>query len=127
MSLKTGVFISYDVEPFLPSIYSHNLETTAFPPVRSLGLLPFNIYFAWLSDLFDTDFKDAARASAARVLNTAIAEGQSSIVGAPVYPNYAIYDTPLSQIYGSNLATLQSLKATIDPTNVMGLAGGFKF
>lgn len=92
-----------------------------------MGLLPFNIYFAWLDPLFDTDFQNAARASAATVSNAAIAEGQSSLVGAPVYPNYAIYDTPLSQMYGSNLATLQSLKAAIDPTNVMGLAGGFRF
>ncbi|KJA15273.1 hypothetical protein HYPSUDRAFT_48491 [Hypholoma sublateritium FD-334 SS-4] len=127
LSLKTGVFISYDVEPFLPSIYSHNAETTAFPPVRTLGLLPFNIYFAWLDPSFDTDFQNAARATAATVFNAAVAEGQSNLIGAPVYPNYAIFDTPLSQIYGSNLATLQSLKATIDPTNVMGLAGGFKF
>lgn len=125
--MKGGIFISYDVEPFLSDIYTHNLDTTAFPPVRSLGLLPFNIYYAWISSIFDTDFQAAARASAATVRNAAIAEGQTAIAGAPVYPNYAIFDTPLSDIYGSNLPFLQSLKATIDPTNVMGLAGGFKF
>lgn len=61
------------------------------------------------------------------MLNAAIAEGQTELSGAPVYPNYAIFDTPLTTMYGSNLPGLQSLKASIDPTNVMGLAGGFKF
>jgi len=125
--LKGGVFISYDVEPFLPNIYSHNLETTAFPPVRSLGLLPFNIYYAWTSSLFDDDFHEAAKLTAASVFNAAVSEGQASIVGSPVYPNYAIYDTPLVNMYGSNLPALQALKTTVDPNNVMGLAGGFKF
>ncbi|KAJ3508178.1 hypothetical protein NLJ89_g5895 [Agrocybe chaxingu] len=122
----TGTFISYDVEPFLPSIYSHNLEPTAFPPVRSLGLLPFNIYYAWLSPFHDEFFHDAARKSAQQVMNAAMAEGQSSLLGAPLYPNYAIYDTPLSDIYGANLPALQALKAEVDPTNIMGLAGGWK-
>jgi len=127
LSLKSGTFISYDVEPFLPSIYSHNSAATAFPPARSLGFAPFNIYYAYTASLFDTDFYDAAKASAATVMNAAIAGGQSSLVGAPVYPNYAIFDTPLTNIYGSNLPALQALKASIDPTNIMGLAGGFRF
>lgn len=59
--------------------------------------------------------------------NAALAEGQAGIAGAAVYPNYAIFDTPLSNIYGSNLPALQALKASVDPTNVMGLAGGFRF
>ncbi|KAF4610654.1 hypothetical protein D9613_006785 [Agrocybe pediades] len=127
LSLKGGVFISYDVEPFLPDIYSHNTQTTAFPPVRSLGLLPFNIYYAWTSSLFDDDFHEAARLSAKAVYDAAVAEGQTAIVGAPIYPNYAIYDTPLTGMYGANLPALQALKASVDPSNVMGLAGGFKF
>ncbi|KAF8959330.1 hypothetical protein BDZ97DRAFT_2043879 [Flammula alnicola] len=127
LSLKSGAFISYDVEPFLANIYSHNLDTTAFPPVRSLGLLPFNIYYAWVLSAFDDDFHSAAKASAATVYSAAVSEGQSSLLGAPVYPNYAISDTPLANIYGSNLPALQTLKDSIDPTNIMGLAGGFKF
>ncbi|TFK39177.1 hypothetical protein BDQ12DRAFT_734991 [Crucibulum laeve] len=127
LSLKSGSFISYDVEPFLSNLFTHNTSPSAYPPVRSLGLLPFNIYYAWSLSAFDDDFHDAARQSAARIYDAAIAEGQAGIVGAPVYPNYAIFDTPLSSIYGSNLPQLQSLKASIDPNNVMGLAGGFKF
>ncbi|KAF4610652.1 hypothetical protein D9613_006783 [Agrocybe pediades] len=127
LSLKSGIFISYDVEPFLPNLYSHNPDTTAFPPVRSLGLLPLNIYFAWTISAFDNDFYDAAKASAKAIYDAAIAEGQTSAIGAPIYPNYAIFDTPLSNIYGDNVPALQALKARVDPSNVMGLAGGFKF
>jgi hypothetical protein len=36
-------------------------------------------------------------------------------------------ETPLVDIYGENLPILQELQAKIDPTNIMGLAGGFKF
>lgn len=43
------------------------------------------------------------------------------------YPNYAISDTPLVEIYGSNVGKLKKIKAKVDPDNVMGLAGGFKF
>ena len=44
-----------------------------------------------------------------------------------LYGNYVNARTPLVDIYGDNLPKLQALKAKIDPQNVMGLAGGFKF
>jgi len=44
-----------------------------------------------------------------------------------LYGNYADARTPLVDIYGDNLPKLQALKAKIDPNNVMGLTGGFKF
>ncbi|KAF9002470.1 FAD dependent oxidoreductase [Cyathus striatus] len=129
LSAKTGVFISYDVEPFLSDIYTHNTTASAYPATRpSAGLLPFNIYYAWVGTAFDDDFHAAARQSAAQIRNAALAEGQAGIDASPnLYPNYAIYDTPLSDIYGSNVARLKSLKASVDPKNVMGLSGGFKF
>ncbi|KAF9002469.1 hypothetical protein BDQ17DRAFT_1425793 [Cyathus striatus] len=110
LSLKTGSFISYDVEPFLPTLYTHNTSPSAYPPNRSLGLLPFNIYYAWASSLFDDDFHDAAKQSASQILGAALAEGQSGIANGPIYPNYAIFDTPLSDMYGNNVAQLHSLK-----------------
>ncbi|KIJ50387.1 hypothetical protein M422DRAFT_777110 [Sphaerobolus stellatus SS14] len=126
LSLKTGTFISYDVEPFLSTIFTHANSESAYPPTRSLGLLPFNIYYAWTSSLFDDDFHTAIKTSATAIYNAAIAEGQS-IAGAPIYPNYALYDTPLAAMYGDNVARLTALKQRIDPGNVMRLAGGFKF
>ena len=52
-------------------------------------------------------------------------EGQS-LQDVPVYPNYAIYDTPLEHIYGSNLPRLRRLQSKVDPHHVMALAGGWK-
>jgi len=44
-----------------------------------------------------------------------------------LYGNYVNARTPLVDIYGENLPRLRALKAKVDPENVMGLAGGFKF
>ena len=44
-----------------------------------------------------------------------------------VYPNYASADTPLSQMYGNNVARLRRIRQAWDPDNVMCLTGGFKF
>jgi len=125
--LDSTVFLSYDVEPFLPTVFSHSTSASAYPPSRSQGFLPLNIYFAWTLELLDPEFHSAVNQSAAQVHNAALAEGQTGIIGAPLYPNYAIYDTPLTNMYGQNVAILQSVKAAVDPNNTMGLAGGFKF
>ncbi|KAG6908410.1 hypothetical protein DXG01_004771 [Tephrocybe rancida] len=125
LSLISGSFISYAVEPFLPNIFSHGANS-AYPPSRSTGASPFNIYYAWLLSVSDDEFHEAARQSAAQIKAVAIAEGQD-ISGRAIYPNYAIYDTPLEGLYGDNVPALQQLKASVDPTNVMNLAGGFKF
>ena len=44
-----------------------------------------------------------------------------------LYGNNVDFKTPLVDIYGDNLPPLRALKAKIDPKNVMGLAGGFRF
>ncbi|KAG0707247.1 hypothetical protein DFH29DRAFT_980030 [Suillus ampliporus] len=119
-------FISYDVEPFLPSIFDHSTTPSAYPPSRDQGLLPLNIYFAWTDPASDGIVQQAARDSASYLRQLAIAEGQD-VADAASYGNYAIFDTPLSSIYGENVPRLQAIKAAVDPTNVMGLAGGFKF
>ncbi|KAF8968755.1 hypothetical protein BDZ97DRAFT_327295 [Flammula alnicola] len=124
---KSEILISYDIEIFLPSIYSHNPDKTAFPPVRNIPFQPFNIAYAWNSSEFDADFHKAAVDSAAHIRKAALAEGQTQLVHAPNYPNYAIIGTPLADIYGGNLPALHALKARVDPTNIMGLAGGWKF
>ncbi|TDL26277.1 FAD-binding domain-containing protein [Rickenella mellea] len=66
--------------------------------------------------------KDLSRNVQAR----AIKEGQSKSDDL-LYPNYALSDTPLELMYGSNVARLRSIAKKVDPQNVMGLTGGFKF
>ena len=60
---------------------------------------------------------------------TAIARKEGFLFDDPpvLYGNYVNTRTPLAGIYGDNLPRLQALKAKVDPKNVMGLTGGFKF
>lgn len=62
---------------------------------------------------------DAIRAAA-------LADGQN-VSCAAKYVNYALFGTPLEEIYGGNVERLRMIKAAIDPEDVMGLAGGWKF
>ncbi|KAI9069033.1 FAD-binding domain-containing protein [Trametes sanguinea] len=127
LSFQSGSFISYDVEPFLSTIFSHAPEgSSAYPPSRSTGLLPLNIYYAWGASLADETMQNAARQSAEHLTQVIVGEGQD-IGDAALYGNYAILGTPLERIYGQNVPKLRALKAKYDPDNVMGLAGGWKF
>ncbi|KAI0079336.1 FAD dependent oxidoreductase [Panus rudis PR-1116 ss-1] len=126
LSLASATFVSYDVEPFLPTIFTHaDASSSAYPPSRARGLQPNNIYFAWGLSASDDLMHDAARKSAQQLTNVALSEGQD-IANAPLYGNYAIFDTPIERIFGSNLDRLKSIKAQYDPANAMGLAGGWK-
>ena len=55
-----------------------------------------------------------------------LADGQN-LSDAAVYVNYALFGTPLEDMYGANVPRLHKIRAEIDPEDVMGLAGGFKF
>lgn len=120
-----GLFVSYDVEPFLPSVFSHGSDS-AWPPIRANAILPMNIYYSWNSSSSDSLINNVMQTSASYLTSLAVSEGQA-VSNAPLYPNYAIYDTPLSRMYDDNLSRLQSIKAQYDPDNVMGLTGGWKF
>ncbi|KAG6335497.1 hypothetical protein ID866_3586 [Astraeus odoratus] len=121
-----GLFVSYDVEPFLPTIFTHNSTPSAYPGSRERAVFPINIYFAWALALDDDAIQNATRISAERLYNKAVELGQP-IEGAPLYPNYALSDEPLEDMYGDNVEALKRIKDSVDPDNVMGLAGGFKF
>ncbi|KAJ7027714.1 FAD-binding domain-containing protein [Mycena alexandri] len=121
-----GAFlVSYNIEPFLPSIYSHG-PASAYPPARNAGYLPINLNFAWTPAKSDAIFHTALKESANHLTDVAVYAGQA-VAQAPLYTNYALADTPLERMYGENLPRLRTIKAQVDPNNVMGLAGGFKF
>lgn len=83
--------------------------------------------YTWNSSQFDADFHETAIISSEHIVKAAIAEGQTQLTRAPNYPNYAIAGTVLQDMYGDNLPVLRRLKARVDPFDVMGLAGGWKF
>ncbi|KAG8216423.1 hypothetical protein J3R82DRAFT_6528 [Butyriboletus roseoflavus] len=91
-------FISYDVEPFLPTLFTHHMTASAYPPDRTRGLFPLNIYYAWLSSEDDELVHDAIRTSAKTLQAHAIADGQSDIADAAVYPNYAMFGYATGQL-----------------------------
>ena len=57
---------------------------------------------------------------------TALKDGQN-VTNAAVYVNYALFGTPLKDMYGGNVERPRKIRAAIDPEDVMGLAGGWKF
>jgi len=68
------------------------------------------------------------RESTAAVKAAAVAGGQD-VAHAAIYPNEALFKfgTPLEDIYGANVPRLKQIRKKVDPKDVMGLAGGFKF
>jgi FAD/FMN-containing dehydrogenase len=81
----------------------------------------------WENATYDHEFVASAEETIRRLSVAAKAEGVLLTDPPALYGNYVDANTPLVDIYGENLPILQALKAKIDPNNVMGLAGGFKF
>lgn len=79
-----------------------------------------------MDPLYDDEFVTAIEESANRLSVVAQAEGLLTHPLA-LYGNNVDFKTSIFDIYGDNLPSLRALKVKIDPKNVMGLAGGFKF
>jgi Berberine and berberine like len=115
----------YAFEPFEPDFLTHG-EPSAYPPDRSLAAFPSIMYLGWTNASADVFMAEAARLSAASLVEAAIQDGQD-LKNAGPYVNCAIFGTPLERMYGENLKRLRRIRKTYDPENVMGLAGGWKF
>jgi hypothetical protein len=66
------------------------------------------------------------RALSSSLIEAGIKDGQD-LKNAAHYTNYALYGTPLEQMYGGNVERLRSIRRWHDPFRVMDLTGGFKF
>jgi len=88
---------------------------------------PLLVWFGWENPLYDDEFVAAAEESVNRLAAVARVEGLLLNDPPALYRNYVNAGTPLVDIYGENLPKLRVLQENIDPNNVMGLAGGFKF
>jgi len=113
------------LEPFNRGLFLHG-GPSAYPPDRSQAVFPSVLITVWSNASLDETMADLLRDGAKTIHDVAIADGQN-LSHAAVYVNYALFDTPLEDMYGGNLARLHRIKAKIDPERVMDLAGGFKF
>ncbi|KAH9997051.1 FAD-binding domain-containing protein [Russula vinacea] len=120
-----SVLLLYVLEPFEPDFLAHG-GPSAYPPDRSLAVLPSLVYLTWTSASADVYMADAARRSAASLVEAAIQDGQD-LKNAGPYVNYALFGTPLERMYGKHLDRLRRIRKRYDPEDVMGLAGGWKF
>ncbi|KAI9449101.1 FAD-binding domain-containing protein [Lactarius psammicola] len=124
-SLDKNATVAVTLEPFDGGIFSHG-SGSAYPPDRSQAVFQSIISTTWTDASIDGVIAPALRKESAAIHAVALADGQN-VSHAAVYVNYALFDTPLKDIYGQNVPRLRKIRAAIDPEDVMGLAGGFKF
>ncbi|KAG1744285.1 FAD dependent oxidoreductase [Suillus lakei] len=128
LSLSSGVLISYDLVPFLPSLYNYSDTPSAFPSSRDSGQGHsfVEVYYGWTDPNDDEVMVQAGAASAAYMKQFAVDAGQD-VANALVYPNCAPPGTALEDMYGDAVSRLRSIRSVVDPGDVMGLTGGWKF
>lgn len=83
------------------------------------------MYCAWGLAIDDEFWIKSVKLSIANIKQVAIKEGIFKDTFT-AYPNYAMGDTTAEELWGTtNAARLRTIKASIDPDEVMELAGGF--
>ncbi|KAG2143519.1 FAD dependent oxidoreductase [Suillus bovinus] len=118
--------VSNDVDIYLPTLYDHVDSPTAYPSTRSKGYSFIELYYGWTDAKYDDIVLNAVNASAQHMIDALTALGQD-VANVDVYPNNAPPDTSLERMYGDNVPRLKDIKKTVDPDNIMGLSGGWKF
>ncbi|KAH9990418.1 FAD-binding domain-containing protein [Russula vinacea] len=124
-ALDSNVTVISSLELFDKGLFSHG-SGSAYPPDRSHVILPSDLTVQWSNASLDKEMAFALRNMSDTIHAVALADGQN-VSHAAVYPNYALFGTPLEDMYGGNVERLRKIKAAIDPEDVMGLAGGWKF
>ena len=120
-----NVTVSLTFEPFDKGLFSHGNDS-AYPPDRSQALFPSALSVQWSNSSLDDTMAFALRNISDTIRDVALADGQN-VSHAAKYPNYALFGTPLEDIYGGNVERLRRIRAAIDPNDVMSLTGGWKF
>jgi hypothetical protein len=121
---KNATLIS-TLEAVDKGVFSHG-SGSAYPPDRSHAVFPSVVVIEWSDASLDETVVFALRQISEAIRAAALADGQN-VSHAAKYVNYALFGTPLEGMYGGNVDRLRNIRAAIDPEDVMGLAGGWKF
>ncbi|PBK61219.1 FAD-binding domain-containing protein [Armillaria solidipes] len=118
LSAHGATSVIYGVEPFLASLLTHApAGSSAYPGSRDHAVFPSIVNLQWVSESEDDVFHDAARQTAERL----------GVEGESIFPNYAIYDDPVVDMYGEEgVKRMEATRERVDPYGVMLLTGGFK-
>jgi hypothetical protein len=122
--LDKSTVVHATLEPFDSGLFSHGSDS-AYPPDRSRALFPTVVELTYTDASLDDTMAQALRHYSDAVKAVADADGQN-VSHAAVYPNYALFNTPLEDLYGANVPRLRAIRRAVDRENVMGLTGGFK-
>ncbi|KIJ99511.1 hypothetical protein K443DRAFT_102120 [Laccaria amethystina LaAM-08-1] len=124
ISNRSVLAVQASLEPFLGAF---DFETpSAYPHPPSQNATHCTTFVAF-SDLADTEyFLGALRDLSDAVQGFAVEQGESRWDGIRS-PNFALGDTPLELLYGENVPKLRRIARKVDPEDIMGLTGGFKF
>ena len=125
MALDKNVTLVAALEPYDKGMFSHGSDS-AYPPDRSHAIFSTALTTIWSNASLDETMAFALRNISNVIHAAALADGQN-VSHAAIYPNYALFGTPLEDMYGGNVERLRQIRAAIDPEDVMGLAGGWKF
>ncbi|KAG2066002.1 FAD dependent oxidoreductase [Suillus decipiens] len=123
---SSALMVSYEVDLYVPTIYTHVDSPTAYPPSRNQGYSFIEVYYSWQDSNYDATMFDAVDSSV-QYMTQVLTDGGQDIANIPLYPNNAPPSATLEQMYGDNVPRLQAIKKAVDPNNVMGLTGGWKF
>jgi hypothetical protein len=113
------------LEPYGKDMFSYG-SGSAYPPDRSQAIYNSALTVEWSNPSLDNTTAFALRSISETIKAVALADGQN-VSHAAKYVNYALFGTPLEDIYGGNLERLREIRVAIDPKDVMGLTGGWKF
>ena len=124
-ALDKNATLGSSLEPLDKRAFSYG-SGSAYPPDRSHVIFPSVFTLQWTNASLDETMAFALRQMSYSIRAAALADGQN-VSHAAKYLNYALFGTPLKDMYGGNVERLREIRAAIDPDDVMGLAGGWKF
>ena len=109
---KPDAYFIFDITPFTRDVFK-NSQDGAYPhSSTSSPLLPFLIQFCWASPSDDDIFLAELRSTRDVLFQIVLDEGQNVAGSKQIqYANYALDDTPISNLFGNNLARLKNIIA----------------